>query len=86
MKERIEQARREYARIPKYGYVRPPKELSDEQLVHAFYHEDLQAIQRIPCKADMRTLRRVLAATKRLLESTNALMELRVNESLPPEA
>jgi hypothetical protein len=78
MKERIAAARRAYERIPKYGYIREPKPLTDLQLVTAFFHEDLASLRAIPSdKADERTVRRALKAAEKLVASATAVLVMR---------
>jgi len=80
MKDRLEKARREYAKIPKYGFARPPKAPTDLHLVTAFFHEDLRALQRIPNnKANARIVRRALLAAQALVESAATLQLMRYN-------
>lgn len=77
MKQRIAKARRGWAALPKRGFVRPPKEPTERQIVTAYYFEDLAAIQRIPRKGDARTLQRVIKACENLMASAGGLTEYR---------
>lgn len=59
MKERLQQARKAYERIPKYGYMKPPTPPSDFGLVRAFLAEDLAAVSQCKDTTDRKNLKRL---------------------------